>query len=117
MCFGFFNQLLIRRSGLSSHYNMTLLRINFRIKFSLTNQVNNPPFSFRGFHIEFLSQHFNGDTLVNTTESFENHKPGIFDEVLETSDQEKVGTEDSLTFSQFLLGTIKVEFHIQIFNK
>ena len=36
---------------------------------------------------------------------------------LETSDQEEVGAEDSLTFSQFLLGTIKIEFNIQIFNK
>ena len=54
---------------------------------------------------------------MNTTESFKNHEPGVFDEVLETSDQEEVGAEDSLTFSQFLLGTIKIEFHIQIFNK
>ena len=33
---------------------------------------------------------FNGDTLVNTTESFENHKPGIFDEVLK---KKKDGTQ------------------------
>lgn len=57
------------------------------------------------------------DALVNAAEGFEDHKPGILDEVVKHRNQKEVVEEHITTLSQLLLGGIKVKVDVQVLNK
>ena len=54
---------------------------------------------------------------MDTAESFEDHEPGIFDEIVEDGNQEKVVQQDVFALSKFLLCCIKIEIDVQVLDK
>merc|ERR1719481_1337678 len=54
---------------------------------------------------------------MDATKGLEDQEPGIFNEIFQTGNKEKVIEENGFTFPQLFLSTIKVEVHIQTLNK
>ena len=54
---------------------------------------------------------------MDATEGLEDKQASILNEVLQTSNQEKVIHENHLTLSQLLLGTIEVKLDVQTHDK
>ena len=54
---------------------------------------------------------------MDTTECFENHKPGILDEIVEDSHREEVIQQYIFTLAKFLLGRIEIEIDVQVLDE
>ena len=50
-------------------------------------------------------------------ESFEDEEPGVFDEIVETSDEEEVVDDDGFALAQLGLRGVKVERDVQTLDK
>ena len=50
---------------------------------------------------------------MNSAEGLKDEEAGVLDEVVQTGDQEEVVDEHRLALTQLLLGTVKVEVHVQ----
>lgn len=57
------------------------------------------------------------DALMDATEGLEDKQASVLNEVLQTSNQEKVIHENHLTLSQLLLGTIEVKLDVETHDK
>lgn len=57
------------------------------------------------------------DALVNATKCFKNHEPSILDKVIQNCNQKEIVQQDILALTQLLLGGVKIEIHIQMFDK
>ena len=79
--------------------------------------ITYPFFGFIGIHIQFFSQHWNRNTLMNSTKRFKNHQSRIFNEIIQTWHQKEVGFQDFFALSQFLLSSIKVEVNVEILDE
>ena len=90
---------------------------NLCVQFGLSDEIDNPFFGVGGLHVQFVSQHWNGNTLMNATESFENHETRIFNEIVSAGHQKEVRAQDCIAFTKFLLSTIEVKIDVKIFNE
>lgn len=54
---------------------------------------------------------------MNSAESFEDEEPGVFDEIVETSDEEEVVDDDGFALAQLGLRRVKVERDVQTLDK
>ena len=59
----------------------------------------------------------NANKLSEPAESLENEEPGVFDEIIETGDQEEVVVDDRFAFAQFGLRSVKVERDVQTLDE
>lgn len=100
-----------------SHYDMAQLGVDLGIQPGIADQVDDPAFGFVRFHVQLIGQHADRDTLMDTAERLEDHQTGIFDELLQTSDDEEIVHDHRLALVQLHPGALEVKVHVQVFQE
>jgi len=96
---------------------VTQLGVDLGVQLGITDEVDDPSLGLVRPHVELLSQHGDGNTLMDPTKSLEDHQPRVFNELVQTGDQEEVVDQDGLAFPQLLLGAVEVKVDIEVLDE
>jgi len=117
LIFRLLDDLLVRRCAEGSHDDVAFLRVDFGVESGVTDHVDDPLLSVFFRHVQLLRQHADRDALMDSAKRLEDKEPGVFDKVVETSDEEKVVDDDDFALAQLGLSGVKVEGDVQTLDE
>lgn len=102
---------------MSAHDDVAEFAVNLGVETGITNEVDDPAFGDVGLHVELLSEHADGDALVDATECLEDHEPSVLHELVEESDEEEIVEHHRLTLLQLLTRSVKIKIDVEMLQE